>query len=96
MLKHKVKAILFDLDGVLVDSEDAWFCVINDTRRHFGLKPISKIKFKKRFGAPIEYDAKALYNGRAVYEIERFYNSDFRKRAKHVKLFPQSKIVLKN
>lgn len=94
MLKHKIKAVLFDLDGVLVDSKDAWFHVINDTRRYFGLKPISEKKFKKGFGAPIEYDAKVLYNGKPVNVIEEFYNLDFSKRAKHVKLFPQSKITL--
>ena len=87
--------ILFDLDGVLVDSKDTWFHVINDTRIYFGLKPISKAVMKKRFGAPIEEDSKALYNGKPVNEIKKFYNSDFRKRAKHVKLFPQSKIALK-
>lgn len=29
--RKEVKAILFDLDGVLVDSIKAWFYVFNDT-----------------------------------------------------------------
>ena len=90
MLNYKVKAVLFDLDGVLVDSEKAWFHVINDTCRHFGFKPVQKEQFEKRFGAPIEDDVKFLFRGRTIKEVEAFYNEDFGKRAKFVKLFPQS------
>lgn len=93
--KEVVKAVLFDLDGVLVDSEKAWFHVINDTCRHFGFKPVPKREFEKRFGAPIEDDVKYLFRGRTIKEVEAFYNADFGKRAKLVKLFPQSRIALK-
>ena len=95
MLKKEVKAILFDLDGVLVDSEKAWFRVINDACRHFGFKHVQKEQFEKRFGAPIEDDVKFLFRGRTIKEVEAFYNKDFGRRAKFVKLFPQSKIALK-
>ena len=93
--RKEVKAVLFDLDGVLVDSKKAWFRVINDACRHFGFKHVQKEQFEKRFGAPIEDDVKFLFRGRTIKEVEAFYNSDFGKRAKYVKLFPQSKIVLK-
>lgn len=95
VLKKEVKAVLFDLDGVLVDSEKAWFHVINDTCRHFGFKPVTKERFEKRFGAPIEDDVKFLFRGRTIKEVEAFYNADFGKRAKYFKLFPQSRIALK-
>jgi len=31
----ELKAVLFDMDGVLIDSIDAWFYVFNDTLRYF-------------------------------------------------------------
>ena len=60
MQKKEVKAVLFDLDGVLVDSLDAWFYVFNDALKSFGFKAVSKKKFVKDFGAPIEQDIKNI------------------------------------
>lgn len=62
MLKYKIEAVLFDLDGVLVDSEKAWFHVFNDTLKHFGVKPISKKGFSKIFGNIIEKNVKIFIN----------------------------------
>ena len=96
MSKNKVKAVLFDLDGVLVDSANAWFLVINDALRHFGFRKISLAIFKKRFGAPIEEDVKILFRGKTIKEVEAIYNKRFKKRSKNVKLFPQTRMVLEN
>lgn len=95
MRNMEVKAILFDMDGVLADSIDAWYFVINDTLEHFGFDKISRAKFERRFGASIESDVKTLYVGKSIREVERVYNLKFRNRKKYVKLFPQSKSVLK-
>src|SRR3989338_1914788 len=95
MLKFKVKAVLFDLDGVLIDSLDAWFYVFNDALKQFGFKTITKNQFKKDFGAPIESDVKKYYIGKTEKEVENAYNMNFEKRKEHVKLFPQSVDVLK-
>ena len=94
MLKHKVNAILFDLDGVLVDSFETWSYVFNDTLRHFGLKTLSRKDFIKEFGAPIESDVRKYFKGKTINEVEQVYNLKFRNRIKHVKLFPQSKKIL--
>lgn len=93
--RKEVKAVLFDLDGVLIDSINAWFYVINDTLKHFGFKTISKTEFKKRFGAPIEEDVETLYIGKTIKEVEQTYNLKFKNRKSYVKLFPQSINILK-
>ena len=80
MRKKEVKAALFDLDGVLVDSLDAWFYVFNDTLKHFGLKELSKEEFAKDFGAPIERDMKKHYKNRTIKEVESQYNKNFKHR----------------
>ena len=89
MRGKEVKAILFDLDGVLVDSLNAWCYVFNDTRKHFGLKSLSREEFVKDFGAPIESDVKKYFKGKAIEEVKDVYNLNFKKRKGYVKLFPQ-------
>ena len=96
MRKREVKAVLFDLDGVLVDSFDAWFHTFNDGLRHFGFRTLSKTDFAKDFGAPIESDIKKYFIGKTEKEVENVYNQYFKKRKTRVNLFPQSIYILKN
>ncbi|MBI2654329.1 HAD family hydrolase [Candidatus Woesearchaeota archaeon] len=95
MRKKEVKAVLFDLDGVLVDSLDAWFNVFNDSLKHFGFKKLTKKQFTKDFGAPIEYDVKKHFIGKTIREVEPQYNENFKRRKNLVKLFPQAIKVLR-
>ena len=94
MQKKDIKAVLFDLDGVLVDSLDAWFYVFNDSLGSFGFGKLSKKEFTRDFGAPIEKDVKKHFRGKTVKEVESAYNACFNKRAKYVKLSAQAKNVL--
>ena len=95
MQTHKVKAILFELDDVFVDSLDAWFDVFNESLRHFGFKKLTKKQFKKDFGAPIEHDIKKHFKGKTIEEVKQQYNKNFKKRKNLVKLFPESIKVLR-
>jgi pyrophosphatase PpaX len=80
MKKRKINAVLFDLDGTLVDSHNAWFHVFNDTHHHFNKKRMSLKVFKKHFGASIDYDIRTVFKGRSREEIIAFYNKIFHKR----------------
>jgi len=92
--KKEIKAALFDLDGVLVDSIKAWYHIFNDTLIHFGHRTLSREEFSKGFGSPIEEDIKKYYEGRTVQEVEDEYNKNFKKRKSLVKIFPDSMLVL--
>ena len=96
MLKNKVKAVLFDLDGTLVDSFEAWFHTFNDGLKHFSLRTLSRIEFAKDFGAPIENDIKKHFIGKTIEEVKNMHNSNFMKWKNYVKLNQQSKTILKN
>ncbi len=91
----KFKAVLFDMDGVLVDSFEAWFKLFNLARKHFGEKAIPKEKFiNEVWGGPIEKDAKLYFKGRSVKEITKFYFDNFGKFFADIKLSPDAVFVL--
>ena len=92
----EIKAVLFDLDGVLIDSLDAWYYVFNNTLKHFGLETLSKKEFIRDFGAPIEHDMKKYFKGKTIEDVKHIYIINFKKGLKYVKLFPQSIEVLQN
>ncbi|MBW2975576.1 HAD family phosphatase [Candidatus Woesearchaeota archaeon] len=89
-----IKAVIFDLDGVLVDSLEAWFRLFNKALRHFGKEEITLHTFKSRiWGGNIEGDAKEFF-GRPVEDIKKIYFDGFDEFKKGVRLFPDTKNVL--
>ena len=94
-MQKEVKAVLFDLDGVLVNSEKAWFRTFNNTLKHFGVKPVSSKEFSKIFGNTVEKNVKIFINTTAK-EANRLAIKYFQKNRKYVKVFPKSINVLEN
>lgn len=66
-MKQKPKAVLFDLDGVLVDSFECWFSAFNETLKEFGLREIDRKKFLDEYwGRSTERSFEALGLGKAA------------------------------
>ena len=93
--KTKLKAVLFDLDGVLIDSFEAWFSVFNHVRRDFKLKEISKEKFKKQaWGTSAKHDSKKYFKNASVKEVGDAYKKLMLKHIHKTKLMSNAKKVL--
>lgn len=89
-----IKAILFDMDGVLVNSLEAWFKLFNKALKHFGKEEFTWQQFlDKVWGGPIERDAKKFF-GKSVDKIKEFYFNNFDEFEKNLKLFPKTKETL--
>lgn len=68
-----VRAVLFDLDGVLIDSYEAWFHVVTEAAVELSAAHVSREKFASLFGQGISADLKDLYPGRTREEVEGAY-----------------------
>jgi HAD superfamily hydrolase (TIGR01549 family) len=79
-LEGLVQAVLFDMDGVLVFSEDAWFAVYNETLEHFGHAAISRGAFDAIYGNGTAADRDAYMPERTVAEIDAAYGRVFEAR----------------
>lgn len=67
------KAILFDLDGVLVDTYEVWYQLLNEVARRHGYPPVDPESYRKSWGQGIEVDVKLYYARHTVEEIREEY-----------------------
>lgn len=98
--------LLFDLDGVLVDTYDVWFHLLNDVARRLECPPIDRALYRACWGQGIEEDVRRFYPGRAVPEINGWYEKHYGDHLEHLKVmegaaaalagWPQPKAVVTN
>jgi len=94
--KTELKAILFDLDGVLIDSLDRQHQVFNEIRENFKLKPITKEEFKKKlWGFSLETNGKNYFKDHDIKEVRKQYNASVDKNLEKSRAFPNVEKVLK-
>ena len=72
---ESARAVLFDLDGVLVDSYEAWYRVVNAAARHFRKPDIDRERFAASWGQGLDADARSFFPGCGESEIAEFYES---------------------
>lgn len=84
------RAILFDLDGVLVHSYEAWFALMNATARGLGFPVISRERFHASFGQSTADDARDFFPGRTEAEVSAYFVAHFRDHAAHMKIDPDA------
>lgn len=72
-MREAVKAVLFDMDGVLVFSEEAWFLVYNDTLQHFGHAPVPRPEFNAIYGNGTKADRDMYMPERSIEEVDEAY-----------------------
>ena len=94
MRESTVRAVLFDMDGVLVDSFEAWLCLMNATALHLGCPPVGREQFRAVYGQPTEEDVRMFFPGHTVTEVEAFYDAHFGDYTQHVEANPDAPRVL--
>lgn len=88
------RAVLFDLDGVLVKSEEAWFLTLEAAGKKFRGRAITREEFMPTFGQGTAADVGAFGLHCSVAELDAFYRDEFVKRVPSVWVNPDAKRVL--
>jgi len=91
-MKLKPSAILFDMDGVLVDSLDSWWISFNEALRKYDHKEISREEFiEKYWGHDLQYNLEEMG---LDLKILKFCNTSYKNHVDGVKIYPDTKFVL--
>lgn len=85
-----VRAVLWDLDGVLIDSYEVWFHLLNETSRVFGGVAISREVMRDGWGQGIAADVERFFPHKTVAETEAYYNAHFMEHARHLRVDPDA------
>jgi phosphoglycolate phosphatase/AHBA synthesis associated protein len=68
------RAILFDLDGVLVDTYEVWFQLLNEVARRNNYPPITREQYKTSWGQGLEVDLKLYYTRHTIEQLRAEYD----------------------
>lgn len=94
MSKRPPRVALFDMDGVLVFSEEAWFAVYNDTLRLFDYPPISREAFDAIYGNGTKADRDMYMPRQTVEEVDAAYERFFARHLDLVRENPEARPLL--
>ena len=94
-MKKEIKGILFDMDGVLVDSYDVWFHLLNHAAREFAYPQIDVEKCQFFYGQSVKDVIEVLYPGMKEEVIAEFFETHFFDHIDHFKTNPESIATLK-
>lgn len=91
-MKLKPSAILFDMDGVLVDSLNSWWVSLNDALKAYNHKEITRDEFiKKYWGHDLHYNLEKMGLN---HKILKFCNTAYSNHVDDVKIYPDAKSIL--
>jgi phosphoglycolate phosphatase len=91
---EEIRAALFDLDGVLIDSYEAWFRLVNAAARHFRKADISPERFRAGWGQGIDADVRDFFPGCVAAEVESFYEEHLLDFGNHIQMEPGARDLL--
>lgn len=90
-----VRAVLFDLDGVLVKSEEAWFLTVEAAGVRFRGRAVTREEFAPTFGQGTVADTRVFGLGCTPLELDRFYEDEFPRFLSTVWVNPDAEPVLR-
>jgi HAD superfamily hydrolase (TIGR01509 family) len=87
-------AVLFDMDGVLIETFDAWCAVMEGCRSSRGLPPLGREAIRRTWGQGILVDCRSFFPSTSPRELAREYARGFREHADKVRVEPGAAAAL--
>lgn len=84
LLAGRIEALLFDLDGVLIDSYAAWHEVLNRALAERGLPPVDDARMRAGWGQGIHEDSRLYFGGESLESLAATYDRLFPACLEHV------------
>lgn len=81
-----LRGVLFDMDGVLIHSEEAWFVAMNEVAEQLGCGPIAREDFDRGWGQGVVEDAEDHYGGVDPKRLEQLYNQAVPRHLHHLEV----------
>jgi len=88
MAHAAVRAVLFDLDGVLIDSYEVWLRLMNAAAADLGYPEISREAFHGCWGQGMQADQEKFFPRHSISEVERYYDAHFADHLDHLRISP--------
>ena len=88
------QAVLFDLDGVLVDTYTVWEHLLNDLARRLGYPAIDPDKYRSAWGQGIEADVEAFYPRHTIEEMRQLYAVHYEDHLGHLRVMDGAREML--
>jgi len=90
-----IKGIIFDMDGVLFESLNAWFKLFNKTLKEFCFKKITKKEFLKNcWSVDSSIIVPRYFPGKRIKAVTDYYKKHFFDFMEYIKLMPDVKETL--
>jgi HAD superfamily hydrolase (TIGR01509 family) len=90
--KLRPSAILFDMDGVLIDSLDSWWHALNDALKRYKHQELTREEFMSTYwGHDLRENLKRL---KLRPEVAQFCNIIYGGHIDHIKIYPDTKSTL--
>jgi phosphoglycolate phosphatase len=78
-------AVLFDMDGVLVDTFDAWVAVLDECRLRRAMAPLGPGPVRACWGQGLKADCETLFPGESPLVLAREYDEGFARHLEKVR-----------
>jgi HAD superfamily hydrolase (TIGR01509 family) len=92
---QNARAVLFDLDGVLIDSKEAWFELVRFTAANFKKPDVDRKRFDAGWGQGIDADMRTFFSGCSQDDIEIFYRNHLLQFDRHIEVMPEARDTLR-